>query len=305
MVFTCDGEQLSSVDDETLSVKPKLSFRDAELENFGELMVGAKQGDTRKTAIKIGEEVENAELKGKEVEARFEVVKVERVQLPKLSSSFLRGIGDFVDEQDLREEVRNEVDRQRRYRCQQHVRRQITRQLTAGADWELPQELLRKQAQRELRRMMLELEAAGFSDEAIQQHANQLRRNTLAHTAMAMKEHFILERMADEEKVDVEEGDYDAEIELIADQEGLPARRIRARLEKRGEMDALRNQIIERKVIETIKAHATIKEVPFKPDTDDVTAVDHSVAGVEEKAEIPEAKHSDAGKPLPAQTERG
>ncbi len=306
MKFTYNDKELSSVDEKTLSVKPKLSFRDAELVNFGELMVGSKQGDTRETAVKISEEVENDELKGKEVKARFEVLKVERVQLPKLSESFLREIGDFTDEDDLREEVRKELDRQRRYRCQQHVRRQITQQLTAEADWELPQDLLRRQAQRELRRMMLELEAAGFSDEVIQEHTNQLQRNTLQHTATAMKEHFILERIADEEKVDVKEpDDYDAEIDLIAEQEGIPARRIRARLEKRGEMDALRNQIIERKVIETIKSHAAIKEVPFKPDTDDVTALDHSVAGVEEKAEIPEAKHSDGGKPLPGQTERG
>lgn len=306
MEFSCDGKQLSAAADKTLPVKPKLSFRDAELTNFGELMVGAEKGDTRETTITLSEEVESEELKGKDVEASFEVLKVERLQLPKLSPSFLHEIGDFVDEDDLREEVRNELDRQRRYRCQQHLRRQITAQLTAGADWELPQELLRTQAQRELRRMVLELEAAGFSDEVIQAHANQLRRNTLAHTATAMKEHFILERIADEEKIDVEEpDDYDTEIELIAEQEGVPPRRVRARLEKRGDMDALRNQIIERKVIETIKAHATIKEVPFTPETDDVTAVDHSVAGVEEKAEIPEAKHSDGAKPLPGQPERG
>ena len=306
MEFTRDGEQLSSLEDRTVHVKPKLSFTDAELGNFGKLMAGAKQGDTRETTFKMSEEIENEELKGQEVEGKFKVVKVERVELPKLTSSFLSDIGDFTDEDDLREEVREELDRQRRYRCQQQVRRQITQQLTAGADWDLPEDLLRKQAQRELRRMVLELESSGFSDEVIQEHANQLQRNSLAHTATAMKEHFILERIADEEKVEVKEpDDYDAEIELIAEQEGIPARRIRARLEKRGELDALRNQIIERKVIETIKAHATVKEVPFEPGTDDVTALDHAIAGVEEKAEIPEAKHSDSGKPLSGQPERG
>ncbi|MBC8874507.1 MAG: trigger factor [Planctomycetes bacterium] len=306
MTFTRDGEQFSKVEDETVPVKPKLSFGDAQLENFGELITGAKQGDTRETSIKISEEVKDEELKGKDIQATFEVLKVEQLKLPKLSSSFLSEIGDFTDEEDLRGEVRKELERQRRFRCQQHVRRQITKQLTTDADWELPDELLRKQAQRELRRMVLELEAAGFSDEVIQEHSNQLQRNSLAHTATALKEHFILERLADEEKIDVKEPeDYDAEIELIAEQEGIPPRRIRARLEKRGEMDALRNQIVERKVIEKIKAHATVKEVPFKPGTDDVTAVDHMVGGVKERAEIPEAKHADGGKPLPAQPDRG
>ena len=39
---------------------------------------------------------------------------------------------------------------------------------------------------------------------------------------------------------------------LIAEQSGESPRRVRARLEKQGLMDSLRNQIIERKVIELV-----------------------------------------------------
>jgi len=233
------------------------------------------------------------------------VLKVEKIELPKLTSSFLEEIGGFSDEDDLRDEVRGELARQQRYRQQQHIRRQITRALTAGANWQLPPGLLRRQAQREKRRMELELQSAGFSNEVIQTHANQLEQNSMAHTAVALKEHFILERVAEDEKIDALPPDFDREVELIAEQEGMPPRRIRARLEKRGEMDALRNQIIERKVIEMITSHATLKEVPFEADEDDVAAIDHVVSGAGDKAEIPEAKHADAGKPLSGQPERG
>jgi trigger factor len=305
MTFTHSGEVLSSVEETSLPVKAKLSFRDAQLENFGKLMTGAAKGDTRKATLKISTEVENEELRGEKIGAELKVLKVEKIELPKLTSSFLEEIGGFTDEDDLREEVRGELERQQRYRRQQHIRRQITRALTAGANWELPPGLLKRQTQRELRRMVLELQSAGFSNEVIQAHANQLQQNSMAHTAMALKEHFILERIAEEEKFDAQPSDFDQEIELIAEQEGLPPRRIRARLEKRGEMDALRNQIIERKVIERITSHATVKEVPFEADEDDVAAIDHVVTGVREKAEIPEAKHADAAKPLPGQPDRG
>ena len=62
-------------------------------------------------------------------------------------------------------------------------------------------------------------------------------------------------------------------------------------------MDVLRNQIIERKVIERILEHATFKEVPYQLRRTDEEAVDHA-AGGGEHADIPEAKY-DEGEKVP------
>ena len=44
-------------------------------------------------------------------------------------------------------------------------------------------------------------------------------------------------------------------------------------------MDALRNQIIERKAVELITSQATFKEVEHKPPRTDAFAVDHALGG--------------------------
>lgn len=74
----------------------------------------------------------------------------------------------------------------------------------------------------------------------------------MASTAKALKEHFILERIAEEESIAETAADYDEEIRAIAAQSGESPRRVRASLEKRGLMDVLRNQIIERKTLDLI-----------------------------------------------------
>ena len=48
----------------------------------------------------------------------------------------------------------------------------------------------------------MELQRSGFSDEEIHAHENALRQNSTASTARALKEHFILERIAEEEKIE-------------------------------------------------------------------------------------------------------
>jgi trigger factor len=305
IAFSRDGEVLSTITEQTVQLKPRLSLRDAEIAGFGLLLAGTVAGEKRQTKVKISEEVENEELKGREVDAELEVIKVEKLELPRLTHSFLDEIGGFTDVDDLNDAVREELERQQKYRQQQQIREQITRQLTATANWELPPELLKKQSRRELQRVVLELRSSGFSDEMIQAYANQLQRNSMAHTSVALKEHFILERIAEEENIDAEPKDYDVQIELIAEQSGIPPRRVRARLEKRGEMDSLRNQIIERKVIELITSFAGVTEVPTEPPVDDEVAIDHAVSGTDDREEIPEAKHGEEPKPLPGAPSTG
>lgn len=303
-----DGEQVvSQVEHQTVAVKPTLSFSDGNLAGFDQLVVGAAAGDRRTARITIGNEAEKEELRGREVEAELEIVSVKRLELPELTPGFLDRIGGFEDEDELRDAVAQELERQLAYYQQQRIRQQVAAQLTQGANWELPADLLRRQARRELDRAVLELRRNGFSDDVIRRHANQLRQNSQATTERALKEHFIFERIAEDQKFEAEAADYDAEIRLIALQSNDSARRVRARLEKRGQMDALRNQIIERKVIDLITSEAEFRDVPFEPrkDEDSTVAIDHAISGHSDEGEIPEAKYGGDTEDLRNPAERG
>jgi trigger factor len=135
----------------------------------------------------------------------------------------------------------------------------------------------------------MELQSSGFTDDEIRAHGNVLRRNSSRETARALKEHFILERIAEEEKIVESEKDYDVEIERIARQSGESPRRVRAKLEKAGHMDVLRNHIIERKVLDLILSHAKFTDVPYEPEGMEEEAMDRAAGGGEPTSDIPEA----------------
>jgi trigger factor len=290
---TPEGDSIGVVREQPLRQRKILSFRDGRLEGFDKLLRGAKAGDTREASVAVSPESPREELRGKKVTACFTVLDVKRPDLPAVERDFLDRLGGFESEQEVRDAIRTDLDRQLRYYQQRQVRQQITTLLTQAAGWQLPPDLVRRQARRELERAVLELRASGFSDEDIQAHANELRQNTVARTTTALKEHFILERIAEEEKIEPTPEDYDKEIELIAEQDGDSPRRVRARLEKRNQMDILRNQIIERKVIDLIISHASLREEPFTFSASDVEAIDQAIGG-EDAGEIPDAKHATA-----------
>jgi trigger factor len=303
LTFKNGDEVISKSSEEVIRLRPVLSFRDGKIEKFDKQMKGIKAGESRELQAKLTQDAPNESLRGKTVTAVFEVLEVKQLKVPELNQEFLDSLGcETVEE--LRAMVRKSLENQLHYQQQQAARKQITAALTASADWALPPDLLRRQGGRELERAVLELQRNGFSQTEIRAHENELRQNSAASTAKALKEHFILERVAEDEKIDAEGDDYEQEIEQIANQTGESVRRVRARVEKGGLMDALRNQIIERKVIDLVLKHAKFKDVPYKPEGADTEAVDQSAGGDEEDSNIPEAKHPGEAEPLATPRER-
>lgn len=290
---SADGKQLELDEERVTRIRPNLSFRDGKLEGFDKLMVGAKAGDKRTGKVKLSQDAPNEALRGKEVDVEFEVLEVKKLKLPELTEEFLDEMGGFESKEKLREAIKADLQRQLEYEQQQKIRGQITELLTESASWELPPGLLKRQSARELERAVMELRRAGFSEAEIRARENQLRQNSAASTTQSLKEHFILERIAEDESIEAEEGDFEKEIFLIAMQSGESPRRVRAQIEKRGLMDVLQNQIIERKVLEVIQAAAKFDDKQFKPTPLDTEAIYLAAGGGEGEANIPKATEAE------------
>jgi trigger factor len=305
LTFKNGAVVLSSSTEEVIRIRPVLSFRDGKISNFDKVMTGVQAGESREATAKLTNDAPNESLRGQEITAVFDVLEVKKLELPKITPELLKELGDFENEDALRSAVSDDLQRQLEYHQQQQARRQVTAALTESANWQLPPDLLRRQSRRELERAVLEMRRNGFSDAEIQAYENDLRQHSAASTARALKEHFILERIAEEMEFDADADDYQAEVALIAAQSGESSRRVRARLEKGGLMDALRNQIIERKVIDLVLSHAKFKDVPYKPEGSETEALDQSAGGEESDSEIPEAKYPGEAEPLRTSKEHG
>ena len=293
-----DGDRvISQAKEETIRLRPVLSFRDGKIANFAQSLTGVKAGETRHVKAQISADAPNVGLRGKAIDASFEVLEVKQLETPELTPEFLQEIGGFDTEADLRDAVLDSLRRRLEYFQHQRAREQISAALVEAAQWELPPGLLQRQSRRELARAVMELQRSGFGEEEIRARENDLRQNSAASTARALKQHFILERIAEAEKIEPSEDDYEQEIRLLAAQTGDSLRRVRARLEKEGSMDILHNQVIERKVIELILGQAEFKETLYQPEDLEAEALEQAVGGEADESAIPEAQPETGKKP--------
>ena len=275
--FTHDGKPLREIDEMTAQLKSTLRFQDAEIPGFDELMAGAKAGDLRETDIAVSQEAETLEMRGETVHAKLNVKEVRRLDLPEINKEFLEKIG-VETEEELRLEINNILERQVTYEQRQSTRSQVLDKITESADWKLPEDLVMKQVENALHREILEMQQAGFTTQEIQARENELRQQSVTTTRQALKEHFVLDKIAEKENIDVLPADIEKEIQMMAMQRGESPRRLRARLTKSGVIENLEAQIRERKAVDAILDSAEFEDVEMKQSTDaDVEAVNQSV----------------------------
>ncbi len=259
-------------------VDPQLAFKDGVAKEFGAQLKGAKSGDKRTVDISLSEAAADPALRGQTLTTEFSIKDVKILRLPELTAEFLKAFG--VQTADLlRERVRVLLQRRLEYHQRQSVRQQVLEQIAAASQWDLPRDLLMRQARRSLERRIMEMRSSGMAEDEIRGRQRILEQDVLRTTEMALKEHFVLQKIAEVEKIDVEDDEIYDEIERLADQHNESPRRLRARMEKEDLIEVLAIELIERKVLDMILDGAEYEDVPL--DKQDETP---TVSTVEEQA---------------------
>ncbi len=265
--FKPDGNVLSEVKETEFRLQPELRFQDGHVPEIGAALEGVKPGETREIEAKLGSSVADPSLRGQTVKVKVLVHDLKQLRLPEVNPEFLESIG-FDSLEELREAVREALQRRNESQQKQAVRRQILDALMAETPFDLPPDLVSRQEKSTVSRLIMELRQQGFSDSDIRAREAEIRANAHEMTLRSLKEFFILAKIAEAEGIKVEEEDLEMEIEKMAARTDESVRRIRARVEKEGLGDALATQILERKTLDHILNSVEIEDVPLdEPET--------------------------------------
>ena len=279
ITFTNGDKTIRETEGTTLRIRPTLRFQDAALDGFDKLMEGVSAGDVKTAEVTISVQSSLVEMRGEKVEIEFAVSEVREHAHPEMDKVFLDQI-NCDSEDDLNEQIRSALIRQVEYQQRQTTREQVLAKITDSADWDLPESLVRQQTENALRRETLEMAQAGFTREQIAARENEVRQNAIENTRQALKEHFVLDRVATQENIECEQGDIDTELLMMSFQSGEPLRRLRARMVKNGMIDNLEAQLRERKAVDFILGKAKFNDTERKPAAENtVTATSFAICG--------------------------
>ncbi len=286
--FTHNGKTIREMDEVTLRLRSILRFQDAEVEGFDQLIAGAQQGDVREFDLKISREATDFDMRDETVHATVTVLDIKRLELPELDDALLERIGvNTVEELD--DLLKKSLEGQIAYEQRQATRQQVLDKITEASSWDLPEGLVRKHVDNAIRREVLEMQQSGFSREEIMARENKIRQESVSMTEQALKEHFVLDKIATDQNIECTAEDIEAEIVNMAMQQRESPRKLRAKMVKSGMIENLEAQIRERKTIDFVLSKVSFKDVPSgKSLEESVESINRSITSSINDSEVSE-----------------
>src|SRR5205823_864016 len=124
-------------------------------------------------------------------------------------------------------------------------------------------------------------QSAGIAEQEIEGRLRLMQQDIVRSTASALKEHFVLQKIAEDEKLEVTDDDIDDEIDRIAARTDESPRKVRARMEREDMLESLAAELLESKALDLILDSAEYEDVAL---TQAETADEAPVATTEAQA---------------------
>lgn len=230
------------------------------IEDLAEKIRGAKGEETRTFTVHVPEAHSDERIKDKDVQVELAVKDIKKLELAEIDQDFLERLG-FTTEAELRDAMREQLEERIKNDVQTAMRTQVQQFLVENVQIELPTKLTDRQRERTVQRRAMDLATRGIAREQIEQNMEVLQAGAGDEAQRELKLFFILQKVAKEMNVDVEDDELNGRISGIAAYQGRRPEKMKQEMSKDGSLANLYVQMREHKAIDKLIEQAKIEEV--------------------------------------------
>jgi trigger factor len=224
---------------------------------FEEQLEGAGAGEDRAVKITFPEDYQAAELAGQEAEFAVTVKEVKAKDLPELDDELAAEAGfDTLDE--LREDIRGRIAEAESSRIEAEFREAALDAVVANATVEVPDTLVEARARELWDQMLHSLSHQGISKEAYLRISGREEEEIVEagkeDAAQALRREAVLAAIIEAEGIEPTEEELLEAVGQAA--EGTPPKKLLERLKSAGRLDALKEDLAQRRALDLITESA-------------------------------------------------
>jgi len=234
-----------------------------QVDDLDQQLSGLKVGEKRTLRVQAPDTHANEAIRGKEVEVEIDLKDLKRLELAEVTQEFLAELG-FENEEQLREALKQQMQEKITYDVQQAMREQVYNHLLNNVQLDLPSKLSDRQADRVVNRRAVDLMMRGMPREQVEANVERLRHGAKDEATRELKLFFILQKIAGDMNVDVDEAELNGRIAMLAAQRGRRPEKMKQEMAKDGTLANLYVQLREQKAIDAILQNAQVEEVDLK-----------------------------------------
>ena len=218
---------------------------------FTENLRGASAGDERTFDVVYPQDFSDQRLAGKTFTYTVQVKAIKQKSLPELNDQFAKELGEFADLEEVRKRIREGMEAEKKQTAEREAKDKLLAELVKRNDFEVPEALVEHQIDIRLDRGLRALAAQGMKTEDMKKmDLNRLRAGQRDQSVQEVKAALLLEKIAEEEKIEVSDAEIDREVVALAEQSKQTPEAIRSRLTRDGALDRIRNRIRNEKTLD-------------------------------------------------------
>ncbi len=230
-------------------------------------LVGVNAGDTIVMEIDFGEDFFVPELNGVRAEYSVDVHDVRRVVLPEIDDDLAEEIG-FETLEELRESYRRETEgRFERARVNQ-IEQAILTHLNREHEFDLPPQQVFQETQHQVNRMVTNAYQQGLQPDDIDKHEKEIVDSASERAVANLKTRYLLDEIAEKEKIQVEEEELMNHILLLAQRENKSPKKVVREIQDGPGIENFRADLLISKTIAFLRENASVTLVDAKPSAD-------------------------------------
>lgn len=268
------------------------------LKEFTDALTGAQPGDERSFSVEYPAEYKPERFAGRKLNYTANVTAVRVKELPEVNDEFAQSVDEaFKTIDELRADIRERLEHQGEHRTEEDLRAVALDALVDSNRFAVPDFIVDRQMTSRFNTLLDQLFSSGIDPRQMRIDWTNIREGQRERAERDVRGMFILDRIAEQEGIEVSDEDLNQELEGYAASRGETVAAAKARLTKEEALDSIKEQVRQQKALDLVIASADLKteEVEGLRTEDAATGEPEAAVAGAEASEPEAAAELDAG----------
>ena len=230
---------------------------------FEEQLVGSEIGKEVEVNVTFPEDYHAENLKGKAAVFKCTVKEIKEKELPELDDEFASEVSEFETLTEYKEDVKKNLEEKKMKEAKENKEREAVEAVVDLSEMDIPEAMVETQQRQMVDEFAQRITMQGLSMEQYFQFTGtsyqQMLENVKPQAEKRIQSRLVLEAIAEAEKIEVTDEDFEKEIETMAEVYQMDASKVKEMLGEK-EMKNIRQDLAVKKAAEFVVENAKEKQ---------------------------------------------